>query len=118
MESCRRREVTGFTEHCRLRMAQRNVSMDDVRYIVNCGVMEHRTGVECYTLPRRSIPAAERAERASLESLVVLVHDGCAITVYRNRHPLRHVRRKVKYRDPNLRRRQLAPHGIPYRTAS
>ena len=112
MESCRR-EITGYSDHCRVRMAQRNVSEDDVRYIVSRGVMERRTGVQCFTLPRRSIPAADRPERASLESLVVLVCDGCVITVYRNRHPLRHVRRKAKYHDPNLKRRGwLAQPGL------
>jgi hypothetical protein len=111
MESCRRREIIGFSDHCRERMAQRNVSVEDVRYIVARGVMEYRTGVQCFTLPRRSIPAGERSERASLQSLVILVCDGYVITVYRNRHPLRHVRRKAKYHDPRLRRRHvLAPH--------
>ena len=95
-------------------MAQRNVSPDDVRYIVARGVMERRTGVQCFTLPRRCIPAGERAEHASLESLVVLVCDGCVITVYRNRHPLRHVRRKAKYHDPNLKRRGLLVHAGMY----
>lgn len=110
MESCRRREIIGFSEHCRERMAQRNVSDEDVRYIVARGVMEYRTGVQCFTLPRRSIPADERSERASLQSLVVLVCDGYVITVYRNRNPLRHIRRKAKYHDPRLRRRHaLAP---------
>lgn len=105
MSAPTRREISGFTDHCRERMAQRNVSEDDVRFIVARGLLEYRTGVQCYTLPRRSIPAEERSERASLESLVVLVCDGCVITVYRNRRPQRHVRRKAKYHDPTLRRR-------------
>jgi hypothetical protein len=116
MEGCQRREIIGFSDHCRERMAQRNVSDDDVRYIVARGALEYRTGVQCFTLPRRSIPADERSERASLESLVVLVCDGCVITVYRNRHPLRHIRRKAKYHDPNLRRRRSASQAIAFRT--
>jgi hypothetical protein len=116
MDPCQRREITGYSDHCRERMAQRNVSDDDIRYIVSRGVMEHRTGVQCFTLPRRSIPTDERSERASLESLVVMVHEGCVITVYRNRHPLRHVRRKAKYHDPNLRRRRSAPHGFAFQS--
>ncbi len=113
MDSGRQREVSSYTDHCRMRMAQRNVSADDVQYIVARGAMEYRTGVQCYTLPRRCIPAEERSDRASLETLVVLVCDGCVITVYRNRHPLRHIRRKAKYHDPNLKRRgSLAQAGV------
>jgi hypothetical protein len=98
-----RREIVGFSDHCRERMAQRNVSEDDVQYIVSRGACEYRTGVLCFTLPRRSIPAEERSLHSSLESLVVLVHDGYVITVYRNKRPMRHVRRKAKYHDPHLR---------------
>jgi hypothetical protein len=103
-----RREIVGFSDHCRERMAQRNVSEEDVRYIVSRGACEYRTGVLCFTLPRRSIPAEERSLRASLESLVILVHDGYVITVYRNKRPMRHVRRKAKYHDPHLRAAQAS----------
>lgn len=103
-----RREIVGFSDHCRERMAQRNVSEEDVRYIVSRGAWEYRTGVLCFTLPRRSIPEEERSLRSSLESLVILVHDGYVITVYRNKRPMRHVRRKAKYHDPHLRTIRVA----------
>jgi hypothetical protein len=89
-------------------MAQRNVSEADVQYIVSRGECEYRTGVLCFALPRRSIPEDERSARSSLESLVVLVHDGYVITVYRNKRPLHHVRRKAKYHDPHLRSMRAA----------
>lgn len=98
-----RREIIGYSDHCRERMAQRNVSEADVQYVVTRGECEYRTGVVCFALTRRGIPAEERSDRASLESLVILMHEGYVITVYRNKRPLRHLRRKAKYHDPSLR---------------
>lgn len=103
-----RREVVGFSDHCRERMAQRNVTEDDVCFVMSRGAMEHRTGVICFSLPHRCIPAGEREARASLTSLVVLVKEGWVITVYRNRRPLRHIRHKAKYNDARLSRRSRA----------
>jgi hypothetical protein len=94
-----RRQVVGFSDHCRERMAQRNVTEDDVCFVMSRGAMEHRTGVICFSLPSRCIPVGERDARASLTSLVVLVKEGWVITVYRNRRPLRHIRHKAKYND-------------------
>lgn len=94
------REIAGYSEHCLRRMAQRNVSEADVEYIVTRGACEYRTGVLCFTLPRRSIPVDERRDHSSLESLVILMNDGFVITVYRTRRPLHHIRRKAKYHDP------------------
>lgn len=103
-----RRQVVGFSDHCRERMAQRNVTEDDISFIMARGALEHRTGVICFTLPGRCIPAGEREARASLTSLVVLVKEGWVITVYRNRRPLRHIRHKAKYNDARLSRRSRA----------
>jgi hypothetical protein len=103
-----RRQIVGFSDHCRERMAQRNVTEADVRFVMLRGVLEHRTGVICFTVPRRRIPTEERSLVGSLESLVVLVQEGWVITVYRNRHPLRHIRHKVKYNDAQLSRRSRA----------
>jgi hypothetical protein len=103
-----RRQIVGFSDHCRERMAQRNVTEADVRFVMTRGVLEHRTGVICFTIPRRCIPSEERSMRGSLESLVVLVQEGWVITVYRNRRPLRHIRHKVKYNDARLSSRSRA----------
>lgn len=103
-----RRQIVGFSDHCRERMAQRNITEADVRFVMSMGVLEHRTGVICFTIPRRSIPAEERPLRGSLDSLVVLVEDGWVITVYRHRRPLHHIRHKAKYNDPRLNRRTRA----------
>ena len=95
------RDVVSFTWHARRRGARRNVAPDAVEYVLAYGQMVQRTGVTFFFLGRRDIPRCDRcASWASrLEGVIVVVApDGGVITVYRNRHGLRSITRKMKYR--------------------
>lgn len=92
------------TEHAVLRMAQRHISYDEVRYVILHGARYHSAGVlHCY-LRGKDIPECDRrhSQYSRLEGTVVLL-DGCSgvevITVYRNRSKdaLKAIRRKAKY---------------------
>lgn len=94
-----------FTRHARKRGARRNVAPDAVEYVMAYGRILQRTGVTFYFLGRRDIPADDRhASWASrLEGTIVLqAPDGDVITVYRDRHGLRIIQRKLKYRLATL----------------
>ena len=92
------------TEHALLRMAQRHVSSDEVRYVMLHGVQYRSAGVlHCY-LRRKDIPESDRrhSQFSRLEGTTVLLdsHSGAqVITVYRNRskNALKAIRRKAKY---------------------
>lgn len=91
-----------LTDHARLRAAQRNLTMDALRYILTDGQEHRRTGVTFYVLSRRDIPAEDlRCSRvARLEGAVALVaRDGAVITLYRNPTSIRTILRKAKYQS-------------------
>jgi hypothetical protein len=96
-----RRDVISLTRHARRRGARRNVAADAVEYVLAHGRMVRRTGVMFYFLGRRDIPACDRCASwaTRLEGVIVVIApDGGVITVYRNRHGLRAIERKMKYR--------------------
>lgn len=93
--------VIPFTRHARRRSARRNVAPDAVEYVLAHGRLLHRTGAEFYFLGRRDIPPCDRcASWASrLEgTIVIIAASGDVVTIYRNRHGLRPIARKMKYR--------------------
>lgn len=95
-----------FTEHARLRAAQRNLALDAVRYVMAYGREIRRTGVTFFILTRRDIPAEDLrlAQIARLEGSVALVaHDGAIITLYRNPASVRTILRKAKYNTSSRR---------------
>ncbi len=96
-----RQDVISLTRHARHRSARRNVAPNAVEYVLAHGRMVRRTGVRFYFLGRRDIPACDRCASwaTRLEGVIVVVaSDGGVITVYRNRHGLRAIERKMKYR--------------------
>jgi hypothetical protein len=100
--SCFRAEAAPWkaTEHAGQRMAQRNLSFDDVHFVLRHGQKLHRAGVIIYFLRGRDIPAVEWRRMSRLEGTVVVVsRDGAAIvTVYRNRRRgLPHIKQKPRY---------------------
>lgn len=95
------RDVISLTRHARRRSARRNVAPNAVEYVLAHGRMVRRTGVRFYFLGRRDIPACDRCASwaTRLEGVIVVVApEGGVITVYRNRHGLRAIERKMKYR--------------------
>lgn len=93
------------TDHAQQRMAQRNLSLDDVLFVLEYGKCYHRAGAMFFYLRGKDIPKKQRKDNriAQLEgATVILSRDAPAIlTVYRNRdRGLRHIKRKCKYSQP------------------
>ena len=85
-------------------MAQRNVSRNDVEYVLEHGERINTTGIMVYILRKRDIPQDDRnkSEITRLEGTVVLTgftQDGNLeiITAYRNKSALKAFRCKAKY---------------------
>lgn len=91
-------EKLTFSEHARIRMAQRKLSVTDVQYIVDHGIRYHNAGGLFRFLGKRNIPD-KGLER--LEGSVVLLDsdtETVVITVYRNRtEAAKDIRCKAKY---------------------
>ena len=85
-------------------MAQRNVSLDDVEYVLEHGERINTTGITVYILRKRDIPQDDRnkSEITRLEGTVILTgftQDGNLeiITAYRNKSAFKALRSKTKY---------------------
>lgn len=89
-----------LSKHGRQRAAQSNLSIDDVALVRRYGVLEHRTGVRFYFVGRREVERYRvvAPRLAKLHDIVMIVScdDETVITVYRNRHALKQIRRKSK----------------------
>jgi len=97
----RGRSPLSFSYHAHCRAARRNVAPQLVDYVLTYGRWIQRTGITFYFLGKRDVPAADRrAGWASrlIGTVVLVAPNGEIITVYRNRHALRAIQRKLKYR--------------------
>ena len=98
--------VFHVSQHAVLRMAQRNISLRDLEYVLQYGERVYKTGVTIYILRKRDIPQDDRkkSEITRLEGTVVLTdfsRDGNLeiITTYRNKSAFRTIRCKAKYNN-------------------
>jgi len=96
--------IHNLTQHAVLRMAQRNISLGDLEYVLDHGERVYKTGVTIYVLRKRDIPQNDhkKSEITRLEGTVVLTgfsQDGNLeiITLYRNKSAFRTLRCKAKY---------------------
>lgn len=93
------------TDHARTRQAQRNLSDEEVTFVLDHGQSLRSGGALHIFLGRRDMPSDQEGCRRyqHLEGAVLVLNDmGDApvlITVYRNRRGLREIRRKTKYRS-------------------
>ena len=85
-------------------MAQRNISLRDLEYVLKHGEHIYRTGVAIYILRKRDILQRDRktSKITRLEGTVVLtgfLQDGTReiITIYRNKSAHKEIRSKAKY---------------------
>jgi hypothetical protein len=85
-------------------MAQRNVSLQDLEYVLEHGERVYKTGVTFYVLRKRDILQNDRknSEITRLEGTVVLTsfsQDGHLeiITLYRNKRAFQTLRSKQEY---------------------
>ena len=94
-----------FSEHARLRMAQRNLSASDVEYTLKNGRERRRGGAIHYTLRGKDIPKQDRSsnELKRLEGMTILIapNDNQIITVYRNKDAYTDIRKKKLTRKNN-----------------
>ena len=98
------RSTFALTKHAILRMAQRNVSLSDLEYVLEHGDRIYRTGITIYILRMRDILQNDRKNYAitRLQGTVVLTaftQDGRLeiITIYRNQSARKDIRSKAKY---------------------
>ncbi len=90
------------TTHAELRMAQRNVSLEDIRLVLRYGKYFHRAGALIVYLRAKDIPTKRRHDKrvSQLEGTTVVLSrsDPIILTVYRNReHGLRNIKHKPRY---------------------
>lgn len=111
--------IHNLTQHAVLRMAQRNISLRDLEYVLEHGERVYKTGVTIYVLRKRDILQNDRknSDITRLEGTVVLTgfsQEGHLeiITLYRNKCASRTFRYKPKY---DLRRRYRKSRNLPAR---
>ncbi len=93
-----------YTDHAMDRCAQRNLSDDDIAYVIRHGRVSYRAGAKLYFLAANDVPRADRRnERVSqligTSILTTMDNDRLVIiTVYRNRKDgLKDHRKKRKF---------------------
>jgi hypothetical protein len=91
-----------ITNHARLRMAQRNVSLAQLSFILEHGQEVHCAGAVLITLRRKDIPEELQTQNefTRLEGVTVVLsrEESVVMTVWRNRRQgLRHIRDKPRY---------------------
>jgi len=102
-------EVGGYvlSNHAAQRSARRNLSEEDIRYVLRYGRAYHCADAVIYFLGRRDIPTEDLAndDLARLEGTMILTarDQSSVITVCRNRDGLKVIRKKFR----RLRRRPL-----------
>ena len=91
-----------LSEHTQLRMAQRNLSLDDVQYVMEYAQKLHKAGALIFYLRKKDIPTWDQpnARIARLAgTAVVVTRDGrLVMTTWRNlRTGLHHVKKKPDF---------------------
>ncbi|MBZ0275828.1 MAG: DUF4258 domain-containing protein [Anaerolineae bacterium] len=90
-----------LSNHACQRCAQRNLSEDEIQFIVAYGTLERRAGIEFYQLRRKDLPVdlpANDVRRRLVGTTVLLSKDGpSVVTAYRNSRAFRRDRQKSKY---------------------
>jgi hypothetical protein len=95
------------SRHAARRQRQRGLRDAALDYVLAHGTYVRRTGVTFVVLRWRDVPVADRGidRWTRLAGTVIIIGDNDQIvTVYRNRHGLRHIVRKAKYGRDRRRR--------------
>jgi hypothetical protein len=94
--------VCELTLHARKRGRQRNLSEQELKYVIRYGRKLWRTGICFHFLAAKDIPAADRrsqwANRLVGTSVLVSQETRSVITVYRNPKALASIKKKSKRR--------------------
>jgi len=91
-----------ITTHAQQRMAQRNLSLSDIEFVLHYGQGFHRGGVVFFYLRHKDIPTDMLRDKdvAQLEGVAVVCSSDSSmvVTVWRNRQDgLRKIKRKQAY---------------------
>lgn len=91
-----------YTNHAIKRMAQRNVSENQVSFILKHGYAVHRAGAVLVSLRDKDIPKKLRADnqfaRLAGTTVVLSREEPIILTVWRNRDKgLQHIRQKPRF---------------------
>jgi len=91
-----------LTNHARKRMAQRNLTLEQISYIMRYGQQTHCAGAILLTLRRKDIPETLLKDDtiACLEGTTAVFsrEEPLLLTVWRNRqNGMRHIKRKPPY---------------------
>lgn len=92
-----------LTAHAELRLAQRNLSIDEIGYVLLYGQTWHKAGAVIKYLRRKDIPGTDQADQRRqrlIGATVVLTADGerVVLTAYRNRRcGLKKIKTKPEY---------------------
>ena len=94
--------MPAFSYHSILRASQRNLSEDEIDYVLLNGQLFHKAGAEIYFLRHKDIPASDRGSdrrRRLAGTAVILSKDGFTIiTIWRNpRDGLKRIKHKPAY---------------------
>lgn len=95
-----------ISRHAARRMAQRNLSVGDVALVLRFGRREYRTGVKFFFLGERDVPPGQERELERLVGTTIVAADECILTVYRNEKALARIKRKLKWRLSECKRKE------------
>jgi hypothetical protein len=109
-----------YTDHARLRMAQRGISVEDVRNVLRFGSLNYSGTAVIYFLGKDDIPDNDLRRQQRLEGTgVVTSLEGAVITVWRNRRRgARNIRIKqeaMRCGLPSLYAQARATHTVSFR---
>lgn len=94
-----------FSQHAKVRTAQRNLTKKEIGYVLVYGQKFHKAGALIYFLRNRDIPDWDRSDPELMRlvgTAVLLTKDGrLVVTVWRNRsNGLKHIKRKPDFDNP------------------
>jgi len=94
--------VTWITAHCRARMRERGIPDHQLDVVTMFGSRHYVPGALACFLRRKDMPPWLPADQARrLDDIVVIIKDGCAITVYRDPKFLWKNKRRSHWGHPN-----------------
>jgi hypothetical protein len=90
------------SKHAARRSGQRSFNDTEIAYVHAHGRLLRRTGIRFYFLGTRDVPPCDRKigwiARLIGTTLLVSPDDTMLITLYKNQHAIRDIKRKAKYR--------------------
>lgn len=90
-----------LSEHANQRCAQRNLSQNEIQFIIAYGTLERRAGIEFYQLRQKDLPpdlpANDPCHRLVGSTVLLSKDSSHVITAYRNQRAFRRDRQKSKY---------------------